>query len=69
VFGVAEDQTVVADSYTVDGVSWFPEDSQSPTFHTNEAIATVEFLDRLRVFARDGATGKLSVTSTEDIRV
>jgi hypothetical protein len=69
VFGVAEDQTVVAESYTVDGASWFKEDSQPPAFHTNQAIATVEFLDRLRVFARDQATGKLRVTSTDDVRV
>ena len=69
VFGVANDQTVVADNYTVDGISWFTEDSQPPAFHTNQAIAAVEFLDRLRVFARDGATGRLRVTSTDDVRV
>ena len=43
VFGVANDQTVVADNYTVDGVSWFTEDSQPPAFHTNQAIAAVGF--------------------------
>ena len=40
-----------------------------PELKTKQAIATVGFLDRLYVFARDQATNHLRVTSSSDLRV
>jgi hypothetical protein len=71
VFGVAVDGTVLTLAYTADGGSWYDEPGSPPPpdLKTAQAIATVGFLDRLYVFARDQATSHLRVTSSSDLRV
>ena len=70
VFGVWANGTVSALAYTTDGGSWYDEPgSPPPELKTNQAIATVGFLDRLYVFARDLATNHLRVTSSSDLRI
>jgi hypothetical protein len=68
-FGVDAEGKVRALLYTQDGGSWYEEPNSPPDLKTDEAFATVGFLDRLYVFARDRATQHLRVTSSSDLRV
>jgi len=70
-FGVAADETILALAYTTDGGGWYDEPGSPPPpeLKTKQAIATVGFLNRLYMFARDQATNHLRVTSSSDLRI
>lgn len=70
-FGVAADGTILAFAYTTDGGGWYDEPGSPPPpeLKTKQAIATVGYLNRLYVFARDQATNHLRVTSSSDLRL
>ena len=70
-FAVSVDGTILALAYTTDGGGWYDEPGSPPPpeLKTNQAIATVGFLNRLYMFARDQATNHLRVTSSSDLRI
>ena len=70
-FGVGADETILALAYTTDGGGWYDEPGSPPPpdLKTKQAIATLGFLNRLYMFARDQATNHLRVTSSSDLRI
>src|SRR5262249_6138604 len=67
VFAAQADGIPRAVAFTVDGTSWADSGSGPAGLQTGSPFATVEFRNRLYVLARDSATQRLRLTSTDDM--
>jgi hypothetical protein len=67
VFGVQPDGTIKTLVFTVEGGAWTSFSAGPPGLQTASPFATVEFRNRLYVIARDAATQRLRLTSTDDM--
>jgi hypothetical protein len=68
-FVVGSDGSMTTKAYTVDGSFWTTFISSPSGLQTTKPITTVEFRNRLYLIARDSTSGRLCLTSTDDLEV